>query len=112
MTEVRSSARGTPEMDTSYLSTLGFVISHGFVVAGMLPTRIAFPCLARSLLGSDISFTDEILFDSFIDSISAYDLSVVKKAQLEVGQCPETRDGVIALFSRFNSWQLPAYSYV
>ena len=31
-----------PEMDTTSLSTFGFVLSHGYLVSGILPIRIAF----------------------------------------------------------------------
>lgn len=101
-----------PDVDATCLSIVGFVISHGYVVVGILPTRIAFPCLAQSLLGSEISFSDDILFESFMDSISAHELSVMKDAMSVVQQQvhsfpPKVRDGIVALFSRFNSRQLP-----
>ena len=45
-----------PGMDVSVISILGAIISHAYIVRGILPTRIAFPTLARFLLGPSISF--------------------------------------------------------
>lgn len=98
-------------MDTKSLSTVGFVIlSHAYVAVGILPTRIAFPCIAQCLLGSEISFADDVLLESFMDSISAHELGVVKKAPSEAQKVQtftqKVQDGLVAIFSRFNARQI------
>lgn len=40
-----------PDADMQTFPRLGLVISHGYLVSGFLPTRIAFPALASILLG-------------------------------------------------------------
>ncbi len=42
-----------PGMD---VSTVGLIISHAYLVTGLLPTRIAFPCLI--LLGTNVDIPD------------------------------------------------------
>ena len=101
-----------PEMDASVLATLGFIISHAYLMTGLLPVRIAFPCLARSLLGISVSIPDAILVESFIDSISTYEASIIKKALTEAReQLPtfssQVLSGLMLLLSRFNCRQAP-----
>lgn len=101
----------SPEMNPKCLSPIGFVISHGYLVTGILPTSVAFPCLALALLGTEVSIPDDILLQSFMDSISVHELSIVKDAMLEVKQqlpsfSSGVSDGVLSLFSRFNYRQI------
>ena len=75
-----------PEMDTSLISTMGSIISHAYVVAGVLPVRIAFPSLSRCLLGSTVSVSSSILVEALIDSLSPHEVIIVKKASDEAQQ--------------------------
>ena len=102
----------SPEMDSKSLATVGFVISHGYLGTGILPTSIAFPCLAMALLGTEVTIPDDILFQCFMDRISVHELSIMKDAMSEAKcQLPSfstvVSDGVLALFSRFNCRQIP-----
>ena len=102
-----------PEMDMSMLTTVGFVISHAYIVTGILPVRIAFPCLAQSLLGTSVIIPKSIIVESFRDFISMHESSIVKKALEEVKQqlpafSSEVMSGIISLLSRFNSRQIPS----
>ena len=101
-----------PDMDTSVLTTLGFVISHAYMVTGLLPGRIAFPCLARSLLGFSVTIPDSVLMEAFLDSISAHEANIVKEAFVEVKQgvrkfSSPVMSGLLSLLSRFNSRKVP-----
>ena len=104
-----------PEMDKDCLSIVGCVISHAYVVTGVLPNQIAFPCLAQCLIGSNVVFDEEILKHSFMDSISVYESNLVKQALVEVHNgvpsfSVQVQDGLVTMFSRFNSRQLPTPS--
>ena len=72
-----------PGMDLSSLPVLGSIISHAYLVSGTLPIRIAFPCLAAMLL-SECQLPDEVLINTFIDSLSVHDAMVLKQAFGEV----------------------------
>ena len=43
-----------PDTNLSSLPEVGTIISHAYLTAGMLPTRMVFPCLAQCLLGPNI----------------------------------------------------------
>ncbi len=58
-----------PGMNVSTLKTVGLIISHAYLVTGLLPTRISFPCLAHSLLGTDVDIPEAVLFDCFVDTV-------------------------------------------
>ena len=97
-----------PEMDVSVLATVGFVISHAYMVTGILPVRIAFPCLAQSLLGTSQSIPTSALVEAFQDCISVHESNIVKVALEEVKQQLPTfsssiLSGLLSLLSHFNS---------
>lgn len=101
-----------PEMDQTSLSVIGRILSHAYMVTGILPNRIAFPCLAQCFLGTDVFLKDEILKDSFMDSISVHESNIIKRALTEVRNgvssfSIEVKDELITLISRFNSRQSP-----
>ena len=101
-----------PEMDVSTLATVGTIISHAYMVTGILPIRIAFPCLAQCLLGTTVAVPPSILVETLIDSLTPYEADIVKKAFEEVKhQLPtfstDIMTGLLSLLSRFNSRQLP-----
>ena len=101
-----------PGMDVEVMSILGAVISHAYIIAGILPIRIAFPTLACCLLGLNTEISSEVLIETFIDSLSLYDAGIMKRA------CSEARAKqpafssdlmplVLSLFSRYGVRQLP-----
>ena len=45
--------------------TVGAILSHGYLVCGMLLARIAFPVLATCLLGPSTKICDKIIFYAF-----------------------------------------------
>ena len=66
--------------ELTVLLILGTIISHGFMVCGFLPIRIAFPVLAAVLCGTDVHLLDVILVESFVDYLSSYESSLLRKA--------------------------------
>ncbi len=104
-----------PEMDKSSLSTFGFVLSHAYLMSGILPTKIVFPCLAQCLLGLSVVLSDSIVMEAFVDSISIHESGIVKIAMVEVENklsvfSPEVSSGLISLFGRFDSRKAPTPS--
>lgn len=100
-----------PGMDVSALKIIGFIISHAYLTTGVLPVRIAFPCLSQCLLGS-IAVSDQIMFDSFIMSISLHYANVVSRAIAEIRSganvfSPQLMNEVLPLLSRFSVRELP-----
>lgn len=69
-----------PNTNLAVLPILGTIISHGFMVSGFLPIRVAFPVLAAVLCGTDVKLPDVILVESFVDYLSSYESSILREA--------------------------------
>ena len=67
-------------VNMSALPCLGTVLSHGYILCGFLPTRIAFPVLASILLGSTVEIPNDILVKSFAESLSCFEANIIKEA--------------------------------
>ena len=59
---------------------LGAIISHAYLVAGVFPDRVAFPCLAAALLGPHTVISDTVLKESFVSCLSAHEASILREA--------------------------------
>ena len=59
---------------------LGQVFSHGFLVSGYLPVRVAFPSMARILLGPMVEIPSQILVETFTESLCSFEATTIKKA--------------------------------
>lgn len=105
----------SPEADiqgpTSIFKILGTILSHGFMVCGFLPVRVAFPVVAAVLLGTDIVIPDNILIDTFVDFLASHESSILRDAVLDVkiGQ-PLTPhiSNLISILSRFGCKKVPS----
>ena len=100
-----------PNIDFSSLPIFGAIMSHSYLVSGVLPIRVAFPTLAQCLLGA-IEISDDILFSSFIDSLSIHDAAVLKSTFNEANAHAtsfkmETSAGLLELASRFGCRRIP-----
>ena len=69
-----------PHVDMSVLPRIGMILSHGYLLCGVLPTRIIFPALAYVLLGFEIGMPPHILIQTFTDTLSSFESSVIKEA--------------------------------
>ena len=69
-----------PQMDMSVFPIIGRILSHGYLVAGILPTRIALPTLMLMLLGAATTVATDTLLDTFLDFISASERQMFKLA--------------------------------
>ncbi len=100
------------DTEIAQLPLLGTILSHSFLAYGFLPVRIAFPSLAGILKGPNISVPHSILAETFIDSLSSVESSVVKQAVngAKLGQgsfCPSLTASLVGIFSRFGARRVP-----
>lgn len=98
-----------PGSDLASLPIVGRILSHGFLVAGFLPVRIAFPTLASILLGSTITLPDSLLMTTFEDSISCHEAATVRDALSVKGErfSSTLNSKLITIFSRFGCREMP-----
>ena len=97
------------QIDLFALPILGSVLSHGYLVTGYLPLRIAFPTLAGMLLGPGTPYQDEHLMSVFIDGISSTEAALLKECLKVKGSSfsVQTQAKLVDIFSWFDSRQLP-----
>lgn len=97
------------QIDLSALPILGSVLSHGYLVAGYLPLRIAFPTLAGMLLGPGTPYQNEHLMSAFIECISSTEAALLKECLKVKGSSfsVQTQAKLVEIFSQFDSRQLP-----
>ena len=67
-------------VDISKFRTLGTIISHAYLVGGVLPDRVAFPCLAAALLGPQIDIDPKILEEAFVSCLSTHEANTLRGA--------------------------------
>jgi len=56
-----------PGRENATLKVLGTILSHGYMVCGYLPIRVAFPVIAAALNGPDVSISDALLINCFLE---------------------------------------------
>lgn len=98
-----------PHMDMTIYPILGRILSHGYLVAGHMPVRIALPTLLNMLLGPK-NVSPKILIEAFLDYISAAERAVFKEALSYGKECrfpSSIHDSLLSVLSRFGCRQLP-----
>lgn len=103
-----------PQIDLQMLSAIGTIISHSYLTSGILPLRIAFPSLARCILGMSVVVSDHVLTETFIDSLSPHEAECFKEAFDQIKQNPGCKaftdvltSKLLAVVSRFGCRQNP-----
>ena len=99
-----------PHMKMSIYPILGRIISHGYLVAGHLPVRIALPTLINMLLGPK-TVSCQILLETFLDYISAHERAVFKEAltyDIDGKFSSTIQETLLSVLSRFGCRQLPS----
>uniref|UniRef100_A0A1X7TAZ1 HECT domain-containing protein n=1 Tax=Amphimedon queenslandica TaxID=400682 RepID=A0A1X7TAZ1_AMPQE len=106
-----------PGISSESLRVIGSIISHSYLVTGILPVRVAFPCLAAMLLEcyNETSIPDNKLIDVLLNSLSSYDAEVRQEAkhQVENGNTlfsEKISSNLVSLFSFYGSRQIPSPS--
>ena len=96
-----------PQTDTSIFPIIGRIISHGYLVSGYLPVRVALPCLLGILCGPGTVVPQQVLQDTFLDYISVTEKSLFKEA-LSAGVFTEdVKEKLMNTLARFACRQLP-----
>ena len=96
-------------VDLTAFSVIGTALSHAYIIAGILPVRIAFPCLAVALLGPATVIPDTLLYSSFLSSLSAHDASIVEGA-LQMGNVDYSsslQDELVSILASQGCRQIP-----
>lgn len=96
-----------PNTEITIFPTLGTILSHGFLVSGFLPVRIAFPVLAGVLLGLDVTISDAILLESFVDFVGAHESLILREALITRRFSPMLQSQLIDLLSRLDCTEIP-----
>ena len=99
-------------VDLESLGLFGAIISHGYLAAGFLPVRIALPSLMCIFFGPNIDIPNDIMVESFIDSLSAHECDSVKSALNVAKGCGRFSDQqnreLVDIFSRYGSRGIPS----
>ena len=104
-----------PFLDPGTMSILGTIISHVYLLTGMLPVKVAFPCLAKILLPTVSGIPEEVLLQCFVDCLCNLDAGTLKEAlqSLQRGD-PSFSSGLkcrlVTLFSMYNVREIPTVS--
>ena len=102
-----------PQTDLSLFPVLGRILSHAYLVCGVLPIRIALPSLTGMLLGPSTSVSRNSLLNAFMEFISSSERSTFKEA-LENGEESvfplSLRDDLMSTLSTFGCRMLPSPS--
>lgn len=95
--------------DMSALPLLGTIISHGYLVSGFLPVRIAFPVLAGILLGANVDIPDHVLLDTWNEYLCTYEAALIKDALVINSPCfPKSmQHSLIGVLSRCGCREIP-----
>lgn len=98
-----------PQTDTGVLCLLGRILSHGYLVCGCLPVRVAFPTLIAMIKGPGVVVSDQIIINTFPDSLSIYEAGVINQALRRLDQPFEEQllDKIMEILPRFGCRQVP-----
>ena len=101
-----------PNTDMATFPILGTVLSHGFMVCGYLPVRIAFPVLAAALCGPAVHIPDLIIIESFIDYLTTHESSILRSAIEQKSFSRQTQSQLINILSRLGCTEVPSPSNI
>lgn len=90
---------------------LGTIMSHAYLVAGVLPVKIAFPTLCAMLLNNADLIPDDVMISSFVDSLNNFEASIVSAALQVVKDqknfSKEIEAKLIDIYSRYGVYEVP-----
>ncbi len=100
-----------PGLDFDILPTVGTILSHGYLVCGFFPIRLAFPCIVRIIQGQ-VVIPDWILLRSFVDSLNSHESSILKDAfavkDKEESFSSSLKQSLLGILSRYGCRNLPS----
>jgi hypothetical protein len=84
---------------------IGSILSHAYLVSGVLPDRIAFPCLVSVFLNKPVP--ESLLVDTFIMSLCEHEMKIVNNALITSEFSSNLTSGLINLFSIYGCKEVP-----
>ena len=98
-----------PGLDVNIFTKLGTILSHGYLLCGFLPLRIAYPTLVTMLLGAKERVPDSFVMSAFLDSLNSHERGIVQSALKFDGEIfpQDLRNKLIAIISRFDGRKVP-----
>ena len=99
-----------PGIDITNFSILGKIISHGYLVCGFLPVRIALPSLISMLLGPSVTIPSSLIIDFFSDYVSDVERLKLQEALATSSPfSPSLSEDLLGILSRFGCRQVPTH---
>ena len=91
------------------MPTLGKIVSHGYLLSGYFPVRIALPTLASVLLGPATVVPSQCLLQSFRDYLGQLDRSTIREASKVKGNSfgTELSTKLLSVLSRSGCRKFP-----
>ena len=87
-----------PQTELSHLPIVGRILSHGYLVDGTLPIRIALPTMTAILLGQPKSQPGSVLLETFLERET---LNRALSHSKEKAFPPELQEELMTILSRF-----------
>ena len=97
------------QMDIEVFSTLGTIVSHGYLASGYLPIRQALPSLIGILLGPAVEIPKQILVEALLEYLSEMEREKIKFAIKQKGSSfsDDVRAVMVSIFSRLGCRDIP-----
>lgn len=99
-----------PQTDTTVFPVLGRILSHGYLVTGFLPIRIALPTLICMLLGPGRLIPSDIVEGAFLDYLCCVERETIKEAFGHQVFTHEMQSMLLNTLSRYGCRQVPTPS--
>lgn len=98
-----------PSTDLAVFSTLGKILSHCYLVSGILPVRITLPSLLVMLLGPGTNVSKCVLFDALMDYVSENERQKLVSARHFRGKTfsAEMLSDLLSVLSKFGCREMP-----
>ena len=98
-----------PHTDMSMYPVLGTILSHGFLVTGILPVRLSFPTVAATIFGPTVDIPANI-YISLVDYLSPHEGEIIREAfSLKSSTLPQNlQSNLISILSRLGCRQVPS----
>ncbi len=95
-------------IDLNLFDVIGTILSHAYLLFGIFPDRIAFPCLASIFLGPTTILTDAVLHESFLCSLCVYDASILQRGLAIDNELPfDLQQKLLTILSSHGCREIP-----
>jgi len=101
-----------PQTNMSLFTSLGKILSHGYMISRVMPLQITFPTFASVLLGPGVKVDDDMLITCLANSVSASESQLIRDSlKVNSGEFDnDTCDKLVNLLSRYDARVIPTPS--